>query len=167
MPKNPLAVRRARPPSADKLLKSILRKNFAPVVTGARQGTRTSKDPWLVPSATWRGTLPEWAIYWAHLQLKLKENEDFTYQFQFSLAPNGVDFFELDLQIAIEIQGLYWHYGLGAAKQDSDLERKARIEAFGIQVVGIDEDDALRDPLYYLKEARVGHDHSRGTMGGL
>jgi hypothetical protein len=149
------------------MLAQYFTKNFAPVKRGYVQGTRPGKDPWLYPPPTWTGTLPEWAVYWGHLQLGLKDGQDFEYQFKFSLAPNGVDFFEIDIQVGIEMNGLYWHYGFGAAKQDSDLERRIRIEAFGIQMIVIDEDDALRDPIFYVREARLGRDHSRATMGGI
>jgi len=168
MPKGPIKVTKARASSASKMLAVYFKKNFAPVVTGPRQGTRQdTRPPWLIPPATWTGTLPEWSIYWAHIQLGLKDGQDFQSQFQFSLAPNGVDFFEFDIQLAIEVNGLYWHYGFGATKQDSDMERRIRIESFGIQVIAIDEDDAMRDPKFYLREARLGRDHSRQTMGGI
>lgn len=168
MARLPLQVRRTRSPKAAVLLKGILgRKNATPVRTGRRAGASVSdQPPWLAPRADWRGTLPEWAIYWAHLALGMKEDQDFAYIYQFDLAPNGVDFFEFDIQMAIEIQGMYWHYGFGAAQQTNDLERRVRIEAFGIQMIFIDEDDALANPLYYLREARAGRDHSLTARGG-
>lgn len=135
--------------------------------TGKRAGVAGpgQKAPYPPMPDTWLGSLPEWAIFWAHLALGLEPDEDFAYLYKLEEAPKGVDFFEFDLQLAIEIQGLYWHYGLGAAKQESDLERKIRIEALGIAVIFIDEDDALADPIYYLREARNGIDHSRSGTG--
>jgi hypothetical protein len=137
------------------------------IKTGRRAGvagpsTSRSYPP---PPPSWLGTLPEWAIFWAHAAIGLELDQDFAYLYKMEEAPNGVDFFEFDLQMAIEIQGLYWHYGLGAAKQLSDLERKIRIESLGITVIFIDEDHALQDPVYFLREARNGIDHSRAGKG--
>lgn len=156
--------------SANAQLKKLLGSSVAfdlSVKTGKRQGvlgpgTYRSFPP---PPPTWLGTLPEWAIFWAHGVLGLKEGEDFEYIFKMEEAPKGVDFFERDLNMAIEIQGLYWHYGLGAQKQLSDLERKIRIEALGVTVIFIDEDDAIADPVFFLREARSGIDHSRAGTG--
>jgi len=117
------------------------------------------------PPPTWKGTLPEWAIFWAHLQIGRKPDEDFVYLYKIEQAPNGIDFFELDLNIGIEIQGLYWHYAFGAAAEVNDLERRSRIESVGIQLIMIDEDDALKDPVFYLQEALQGRDHSMASQG--
>ena len=114
--------------------------------------------------------MPEWAIFWAHLQIGLRENEDFEYVPRLGVTTGTVkgvqvDFLEWDLDIAIDVQGLFWHYGFSAAKQESDQETRIRVEAFGLTYVAIDEDDALRDPIYYLREARQGRDHSRAARG--
>lgn len=143
----------------------IGRSHYVPLRTGRRAGTGASKDPWLEQPPTWKGTLPEWAIQWAHLRMGFKDGQDFAYQYP--VLGNPVDFFEFDLQIAIQVQGLYWHYGFGAAKQQLDFEQKIRIEATGITVIAIDEDDALDNPIFYLAEARQGKDHSLRMSGAV
>jgi hypothetical protein len=116
------------------------------------------------------GTLPEWAIYWAHGQLRLREDEDFQYIPRLGATTGNdkgaqVDFLELDINVAINIQGLFWHYGMGALKQFSDLEQRIRIEATGTTYIAIDEDHALADPVFYLREARLGRDYSLMANG--
>lgn len=122
------------------------------------------------PPIWWReqfpgGTKPEWAIYWALLQLGLKPEEDFIVH---AVLPgvmrsfySQIDFLLPDFQIGIEIQGIYWHYTLGSKRQERDVFRFAYFAQRGIRVVFIDEDDALRDPIYYAKEALAGRDHSK------
>lgn len=161
--------RSARASANAELAKLFGRDNLPDIKikTGARRGVGGpgQKSPYPPMPLDWLGTLPEWAIYWAHLSLGLKPELDFAYVYKLEEAPRGVDFFEFDLQMAIEIQGLYWHYGFGAAKQLNDLERKIRLEALGITVIFIDEDHALQDPVYFLREARNGVDHSRASTG--
>lgn len=144
---------------------------YFPVRTGRRAGVRgTTEQAYPDQPMTWGGTLPEWAIYWAHLALGLKEFEDFEYQYQIGGYGSDLyrlDFYDFDVGIGIDVQGLYWHYGLSSYKQVDDLERKVRLEALGYPLVFIDEDMALQAPVYYLREARVGRDHSRAASGSL
>jgi hypothetical protein len=143
------------------------KRKYTPIRTGRSQGTVGQTKAYPDRPGWWTGSLPEWAIYWAHTDvLHRKEHEDFEYIFQLDASPNGIDFFEYPEQIGIEIQGLYWHYGQGGFKISSDIERKIRIESTGIILIYIDEDDALRDPVYYLREALQTRDHSRAARGG-
>jgi hypothetical protein len=140
---------------------------YASFRTGRRRGSGTSPSadqPFPDPPAFWTGTLPEWAIYWAHLALGLKPFEDFQYQFHFDGA-TSFDFFDFDLQIAIEVQGLYWHYEFQKQQAVNDQLRKIRAEVVGYTLIFIDEDDALADPIFYLREARAQRDHSRAGTG--
>lgn len=150
------------------------RRGYRPIFTGRRRGgaNPASEQPFPDPPATWLGTLPEWAIYWAHGVLGLREDQDFAYLFTYgdgfinAYGPAQFDFYEYDLGVAIEIQGLFWHYEFGGrTKVLQDQERKARIESVGITLIFIDEDDALRDPIYFLRQARAGVDRSRVTRG--
>src|SRR5262249_49332009 len=51
--------------------------------TGRRSGLADpdKNQPFPDPPMSWLGTLPEWAIYWAHLSLGRKPDEDFQYQY--------------------------------------------------------------------------------------
>lgn len=111
------------------------------------------------------GTKPEWAVYWALLKLGFHDGEDFIVH---AVLPGvgrtyygQVDFLLPDLRLGIEVQGLYWHYTLGSERQQRDVFRLAYFAQRGIDIVFIDEDDALRDPLHYVKEALQRRDHSK------
>lgn len=115
-------------------------------------------------------TLPEWSIYWALTErLKKVPNVDFTYreeiEFISSLALGAqLDFMMQDgSQIAIEVQGVYWHYEQGSQKIAEDEYRRALIANAGWKIVNIDEDDAVRDPLFYTREALEGREHAYRT----
>lgn len=115
---------------------------------------------------TLSGSLPEWAIYEAHLRLGRRPGIEFTYQ---SALEGGrlflggliLDFVEHDMPIAINVNGVYYHYLRGSEQLRRNAEARARLSQYGYQLVVIDEDDALRDPVYYLEEALRGVDHSR------
>lgn len=148
----------------------IGRSGYVPLRTGRRGGTFEQVERFPNPPANWGGTLPEWAIYWAHLRLGLKENEDFEYLQRLryvggTIKGVQVDFLELDLPIAIDIQGVFFHYGFGQSKITADQETRSRVEAVGLTYIAIDEEDAINDPIFYLKEARLGKEHSRIARG--
>ena len=126
--------------------------------------------PWLLPPRTWEGTLPEFAVYWGHTALGLKEGIDFLYQSPVSggrLNRGGtiIDFEELDVPVGIRVQGLYWHAYAGQDKIASDAMLKLQAESTGMTIIDIDEDDALRSPKYFVEEARGFRDHSRAGRG--
>lgn len=110
-------------------------------------------------------TLPEWYIYWALVRLGKKPGVDFSYRAEtgFSQGLSGqtqLDFEILDgSDVAIEVQGTFYHYGMGSAKLIQDRVRAGEL-ANQWTVIDIDEDDALRNPIYYVSEALLGHDHS-------
>ena len=124
--------------------------------------------PWMVTPSYWAGSLPEWAIYWAHSQLGLVEGVQWTYQSPLAggRSQKGgavIDFEEHDVGIGIRVQGLYFH--LSPDQVAYDIMQRAALESAGFRIIDIDEDDALRSPVYYLKEARSGIDHSRQARG--
>jgi G:T-mismatch repair DNA endonuclease (very short patch repair protein) len=111
-----------------------------------------------------QGTEPEWAVYWA--LSKLGVVFDFQPSFQGGRLHLGglvADFIVPDYQVIIQVQGIYWHYTLGARRQARDVLQRAQLEAQGYRVVFIDEDDALRNPIYYVREALRGIDHSEAV----
>lgn len=116
-------------------------------------------------------TEPEWGIYWALTQrLRKVDGVDFVYRRTAGLLASlsertQLDFMMLDgSQIAIEVQGIYWHYGQGGKKIADDLVRAGLLSGRW-NIVDIDEDDALRDPEHYTREALQGHDHSYRYKG--
>jgi hypothetical protein len=167
--KKRLDTRRARSSGS---ARSIINEHFAspkfsmPVRTGRRPGVVTgTADPFPEPPEDWLGTRPEWAIFWAHSVLKRKPFEDF--QYIDHIAGIQVDFLEFDLNIALNIQGLFWHYFFSGAKQGEDIITKSQIESTGTILINIDEDHCLADPVYYLRQALQGIDHSRSARGSV
>lgn len=115
-------------------------------------------------------TEPEAAVYWAHEQLRLVQGEDWDYQKNEAggrrlFGGIVLDFIDYDVAITISVAGVYWHYQRGVAQLWRDRDVGRLVAKFGYQHVTIDEDDALGDPLYYLREARAGRDHSRLQPG--
>jgi len=121
------------------------------------------------PFAVGVATKPEWYVNWGLQQNDKRLGIDYEYrgevQFLSSLATAAqLDFTMRDgSQIAIEVQGIHWHYELGFEKIAMDKVRRTELVASGWVVMQIDEDDALRDPVYYVREALAGRDHSYST----
>lgn len=121
------------------------------------------------PFAVGLATKPEWYVNWGLQRNGKVKGRDYNYrgevQFLSSLATAAqLDFTMIDgSQIAIEVQGIHWHYELGFNKIALDEVRRTELVASGWFVVQIDEDDALNDPTYYVKEALAGRDHSYST----
>jgi hypothetical protein len=140
---------------------------YAAFRTGRRRGTGVASvdtQPFPNPPDTWMGTLPEWAIYWAHLALGRKPFQDFQYLY-YNFLGQQWDFYEFVEQIAIEVQGLYWHYEFQSNQAQNDQLRRIQASAIGVTLIAIDEDMALADPIFYLREALAERDHSRGASG--
>ena len=72
---------------------------------------------------------------------------------------------EFDVNIGIDVQGFFAHYKLGADKQALDTDQLIELEARGVNMIFIDDNDAETDPIFYLKEARNGIDHSLRGRG--
>jgi hypothetical protein len=114
------------------------------------------------PPEDWTGTLPEWAINWALTRLGC------VFYFQTALGGGrGIiggfvaDFYVIEpVELFIQVQGMHWHYELGTSKMQQDALQKALIESDGKTVIYIDEDDALKAPIYYTQQALLGIDHS-------
>ena len=123
-----------------------------------------------VPS-DWTGSVPEYLVY---VSLTTKQNKqegiDFTYQSPLMggrLNKGGVviDFLFTDPpDLAINVQGEYYHYGLGATFMQNDIIIRAQMASEGITLIFIDESDILEDVDYYVRQALNYRDHSR--LGG-
>jgi hypothetical protein len=66
--------------------------------------------------------------------------------------------------LAINVQGEYYHYGLGATFVQNDIIIRAQLAGQGINLIFIDESDILDDVDYYVKQALSYRDHSQ--LGG-
>ena len=122
-----------------------------------------------VPS-NWEGSVPEYVAYRTFIQLGLEPGHDFTYQSPLMggrMDRGGVviDFmFNNPPNLAVNVQGVYYHYEFGVETKARDVVARASLAGEGITLVFIDDDDLLRDPEYYCREALSYQDHSR--LGG-
>lgn len=70
-----------------------------------------------------------------------------------------LDFEIPSLSIAINVTSRYWHYQTTPGRMADELQRVA-LEGRGTRVIFIDDTDARRNPIYYVREALRGIDHS-------
>jgi len=116
------------------------------------------------PPETWAGSLPEWAIYHALITLGKREGIDFIYQSSQMggrLEKGGavIDFLFLDPpNLAINVQSTYYHYRTATQRTRGALQ-KAQIESYGIRLIYIQEENALREPRWFVMEALSGREH--------
>jgi hypothetical protein len=122
-----------------------------------------------VPS-NWAGSLPEYIAYRTFIELGLEPGVDFTYQSPLMggrMDKGGVilDFlFNNPPDLAVNVQGVYYHYEFGVEAKARDVMARSALAGQNITLVFIDDDDLLRDPEYYCREALNYRDHSR--LGG-
>ena len=122
-----------------------------------------------VPS-DWPGSVPEFLVYASLIKQGKVEGVDFNYQSALMggrLDKGGVvlDFIFSDPpDLAINVQGEYYHYGLGATYIQNDIIIRQQMAGQGINLIFIDENDVLEDVDYYVREALNYKDHSR--LGG-
>tara|TARA_R100001230_G_C5649163_1_gene154484 strand:- start:680 stop:1084 length:405 start_codon:yes stop_codon:yes gene_type:complete len=130
----------------------------------------TVRDRLGVPSS-WTGSIPEYLVYNSlTTTFGLTDGIEFSYQSAFMggrLDKGGVilDFFFYDPpDLAINVQGEYYHYGLGVTFVQNDIIVRQQMAGQGINLIFIDESDILDDVDYYVKEAFNYKDHSQ--LGG-
>ena len=120
--------------------------------------------------ADWAGSIPEYVAYQTFIKLGLEPGQDFTYQSPLMggrLDKGGfvIDFlFTEPPDLAVNVQGVYYHYEFGVEAKARDLMARAALAGQNITLVFIDDDDLLSDPTYYCREALNYQDHSR--LGG-
>lgn len=116
------------------------------------------------PPEDFPGTRPEWAAYWGLNQNGLHEGEDFTFQGRTPGVERSyystLDFVVTDYGIGLEVQGEFWHLGLGNERIANDALRKAMFAAQGLLIISIRESQVLQDPKYIVAEALKGIDLS-------
>jgi len=119
----------------------------------------------------WEGSAPEWIAYEALRKAGKMPGEDFTYQSPLlggRITKGGVviDFdFSNPPDLAINIQGVYFHYQFGVETGARDRMARAQLAGEGKSLIFIDDDDLFEDPDYYVTEALRYRDHSRLGAG--
>ena len=134
-------------------------------MTTARAYTNIEAPP------EWPGSLPEFLVFNSlTTTFRLKHGVEFTYQ---SALMGGrtekggavLDFVFTDPpDLAINVQGEYYHYGKGATVSQNDVIARAQTAGQGIRLIFIDENDIYIDVDYYVREALNYKDHSK--LGG-
>ena len=127
-------------------------------------------QPQIQVPQSWEGSIPEYVAYQTFVSLGLEPGQDFTYQSPLMggrLDKGGliIDFmFNEPPNLAVNVQGVYYHYELGVENKARDVMARAALAGQNITLVFIDDDDLMRDPEYYCREALNYRDHSR--LGG-
>ena len=115
----------------------------------------------------WVGSVPEYLCWQALVKLGLRPDIDFQYQSQLAGGRQDkggrvIDFLIFNPpNIAINVQGVYYHYEKGAAVRQSDILTRAFMAAEGINLIFVDEDELIDDPIRIVSDALAGIDRSR------
>ena len=115
----------------------------------------------------WPGSVPEYIAYQTFIGLGLEPGEDFTYQSPFMggrMDKGGavIDFlFSNPPDLAVNVQGVYYHYEFGVEAKARDVMARASLAGQNLTLIFIDDDDLMKDPTYYCREALNYRDHSR------
>ena len=124
-----------------------------------------------IPTNKDAGSDPEIAVFNALLQLGKRPDRDFIFQskqFGGRVEKGGrivdIQFVEPP-DLAINVQGVYYHYEKGSAIIQSDVQTRSFLASAGVTLIFIDEDDALTNAKYYVREALEYRDHSRLGAG--
>ena len=119
----------------------------------------------------WQGSLPEYIAYTTFESFGLVPGEDFTYQSKVMGGRMDKGGLVLDFEftnppdLAVNIQGVYYHYEFGVEIRGRDIMARQAAVASGLTLIFIDEDDILTDARYYCREALRYRDHSRMAGG--
>ena len=118
----------------------------------------------------WEGSIPEYVAYITFIELGLEPGRDFSYQSPLMggrMDKGGVvlDFlFTEPPDLAVNVQGVYYHYEFGVEARARDIMARAALAGQNLSLIFIDDDDLMRDRMYYCREALRYQDHSR--LGG-
>ena len=121
--------------------------------------------------SNWPGSVPEFLVYNSlTTTFGLTDGVEFSYQSplmggRFDKGGVVLDFlFNDPPDLAINVQGEYYHYGLGVTFVQNDIIVRQQMAGQGINLIFIDESDVLEDVDYYVREAFNYKDHSQ--LGG-
>ena len=115
----------------------------------------------------WAGSGPEYLCWQALLKLGLKPDIDFRYQSQLAGGRQDKGGRVIDFEIynppdiAINVQGVFYHYEKGAAVRQSDILTREYLATLGIRLIFVDEDDLIDDARTIVADALAGVDRSR------
>ena len=115
----------------------------------------------------WAGSGPEYLCWQALLKLGLKPDIDFRYQSQLTGGRQDKGGRVIDFEIynppdiAINVQGVFYHYEKGAAVRQSDILTREYLATLGIRLIFVDEDDLIDDARTIVADALAGVDRSR------
>ena len=129
----------------------------------------TTQSQTQVPQS-WEGSIPEYVAYQAFIKIGLEPGQDFTYQSPLLGGRMDKGGFVLDFlftnppNLAVNVQGVYYHYEFGVEAKARDVMARASLAGQNITLIFIDDDDLMRDPRFYCREALNYRDHSR--LGG-
>ena len=127
-------------------------------------------QPQIQVPQNWEGSVPEYVAYQTFVELGLVPGQDFTYQSPLLGGRMDKGGFVLDFMfndppdLAVNVQGVYYHYEFGVEAKARDVVARASLAGQNITLIFIDDDDLMRDPQYYCREALNYRDHSR--LGG-
>ena len=122
------------------------------------------------PPPDWPGSLPEYLVNEALIELGKEPDLDFFYQSPFAggrMQRGGlvIDFiFVNPPDLAINVQGEYYHYEMGADIRARDLIARSMLAGDGITLIFLDESDVHKDAVGYTRDALRYRDRSR--LGG-
>jgi len=123
--------------------------------------------------AAWEGSEPEWRCYASLIELGKIPEEDFIYQSSMmggrtDKGGSVIDFlFRNPPDLGINVQGNYYHYGMGVETATRDILGRIQLASQGIILIFIDEDHLEDNPIYYVREALRYRDHSRLGRRGM
>jgi len=115
----------------------------------------------------WIGSGPEYLCWQALLKLGLKPDIDFSYQSQLAggRQTRGGRVVDFEIynppDIAINVQGLFFHYEKGTAVRQSDILTREYLATLGIKLIFVDEDDLIENARAIVADALAGIDRSR------
>ena len=125
----------------------------------------------LQPPADFPGSYPEYITYVTLLRLGKNPVTDFVYQsrqFGGRLDKGGlvIDFAFTDPpDLAINVQGVYYHYEQGSVNIARDLIAREQLASQGVTLIFVDDIDLESNPEYFIREALNYRDHSRIGAG--
>ena len=121
--------------------------------------------------ADFSGSMPEYVVYNQLLRFGLKPNQDFQFQARFGggkIERGGmvIDFlFSNPPGLAINVQGVYYHYEQGSVNIANDLLAREILAGQGISLIFLDDDDIMANPTIYVREALNFKDYSKYSLG--